>query len=105
MRALALSVPSLRLVLLLARDLPHRGALKRATRPQLWHYCMGRKRNIGRCASEEDAARAYDCAAVQAHGPGAGRNLPGEAISEPPASLGEKRKRRSRSRYIGVESE
>jgi hypothetical protein len=30
-----------------------------------------RQRRIGYYASEEDAARAYDCAAVQAHGPGA----------------------------------
>jgi hypothetical protein len=31
----------------------------------------------GSCyASEEGAARAYDCAAVQAHGPGAERNFP-----------------------------
>jgi AP2-like factor (euAP2 lineage) len=51
--------------------------------------CMTRrhlgKQHIGRFASEEDAARAYDCAAVQAHGPGAERNFPGEAISELPA--------------------
>jgi hypothetical protein len=39
---------------------------------------------VGAFASEEDAARAYDCAAVQAHGPGAERNFPGEAINELP---------------------
>jgi hypothetical protein len=49
------------------------------------------RRCIGYFASEEDAARAYDCAAVQAHGPGAERNFPGEAISEPPVALGRKR--------------
>jgi hypothetical protein len=45
-----------------------------------------RTRHVGRYASEEDAARAYDCAAVQAHGPGAKRNFPGEttATSETP---------------------
>jgi hypothetical protein len=58
-----------------------------------------RQRHVGSFASEEDAARAYDFAAVQAHGPGAKRNCPGEAISEPPASKG---KQRSSSRYIGV---
>jgi hypothetical protein len=61
-----------------------------------------RLQHIGCYASEEDAARAYDCAAVQAHGPGAKRNFPGEAISEPPATVGEKQKQRSSSRYIGV---
>jgi hypothetical protein len=45
-----------------------------------------RPRFIGSFASEEDAARAYDCAAVQAHGPGATRNFPGEAISEAPVT-------------------
>jgi hypothetical protein len=42
--------------------------------------------------SQEDAARAYDYAAVQAHGPGAERNFPGEAINELPVTLGEERK-------------
>ena len=41
-----------------------------------------RSRHIGSYASEEDAARAYDCAAVEVHGPGAKRNFPGEAVSE-----------------------
>jgi hypothetical protein len=40
--------------------------------------------SIGYYASVEDAARAYDCAAVQAHGPDAKRNFPGEDVSEPP---------------------
>jgi hypothetical protein len=61
-----------------------------------------RKQHIGRCASEEDAARAYDCAAVQAHGPGAKRNFPGEDISEAPETVGEERKQRSSSHCIGV---
>jgi hypothetical protein len=61
-----------------------------------------RVRHVGSFASEKDAARAYDCAAVQAHGPGANRNFPGEAISEPPAAVGEERKQRSSSRFIGV---
>jgi hypothetical protein len=60
------------------------------------------QRHIGYYASEEDAARAYDCAAVQAHGPGAKRNFPDEAISELPVSLGEERKQRTSSRYMGV---
>jgi hypothetical protein len=51
-----------------------------------------RKRQIGRYASEEDAARAYDCAAVQARGPGSKRNFPGEDISELPVTVGEERK-------------
>jgi AP2-like factor (euAP2 lineage) len=61
-----------------------------------------RGRQIGRYASEEDAGRAYDYAAVQAHGPGAERNFPDEPISEPPATVGEERKQRGSSRYIGV---
>jgi hypothetical protein len=49
------------------------------------------------------AARAYDCAAVQARGPGAERNFPGEAVRELPVTVGEERKQRSSSsRYIGV---
>jgi hypothetical protein len=45
-----------------------------------------RKGFTGSDASEEDAARACDCAAVQARVPGAKRNFPGDttAISEPP---------------------
>jgi hypothetical protein len=60
------------------------------------------EQHIGRYASEEDAARAYDCAAVQAHGPGARRNFPDETISEPPVTVGEQKKQRSSSRYVGV---
>jgi hypothetical protein len=61
-----------------------------------------RQKHIGCFASEEDAARAYDCAAVQAHGPGAKRNFPGEDISELPETVGDKQKQRSSSGYIGV---
>jgi hypothetical protein len=42
---------------------------------------------IGRFASEADAARAYDCAAVRAHGPDAKRNCPGEAMGELPSAF------------------
>ncbi|KAG1666396.1 hypothetical protein FOA52_006505 [Chlamydomonas sp. UWO 241] len=59
-----------------------------------------RPRRIGSYASEVDAARAYDCAAVKLHGPGwPKRNFPGEVISEPPVSLGAKRKERKASRF------
>jgi hypothetical protein len=51
---------------------------------------------------EAAAASEYDSAVVQAHGPGAKRNFPGEAISELPVTVGEERKQRSSSRYIGV---
>jgi hypothetical protein len=61
-----------------------------------------RQRFVVRYASEEDAARAYDFAAVQAHGPGAKRNFPGETISEPPATKGEEQRQRGSSRYLGV---
>jgi hypothetical protein len=61
-----------------------------------------RSQHLGYFTSEEDAARAYDCAALKAHGPSAKRNFPGEAISETPATLGEQRQQRSSSRYIGV---
>jgi AP2-like factor (euAP2 lineage) len=61
-----------------------------------------RSQHVGYYASEEDAARAYDCAAVQAHGPGAERNFPGEDISELPEAVGGERRQRSSSRYVGV---
>jgi hypothetical protein len=38
------------------------------------------------------------CASVQAHGPGAKRNFPGETTCELPVTVGEKRKQRSSSR-------
>jgi hypothetical protein len=68
----------------------------------LKHPQTKRQQHIGAFSSEEDAARAYDCAAVQAHGPGAKRNFPDEAISELPETVGEERKQRSSSRYVGV---
>jgi hypothetical protein len=69
---------------------------------QIWDRQTGRRRRIGCFASEEDAAQAYDCAAVQAHGPGAKRNFPGEATSELPLTVGEERKQHNSSHYIGV---
>jgi hypothetical protein len=47
------------------------------------------KQYIGAYASEEDAARAYDCAAVKLLGLDTKRNFPGELISEPPESRGD----------------
>jgi AP2-like factor (ANT lineage) len=61
-----------------------------------------RTRHIGYFASEEDAGRAYDAAAVQTHGPGAERNFPGEAIIELPVTVGQEQKQRGSSRYVGV---
>jgi hypothetical protein len=49
---------------------------------------------IGYFASEEDAARAYDRAAVEAGKPDTKRNFPGETISELPVSSGGVRKRK-----------
>jgi hypothetical protein len=72
---------------------------KSSFRVSLWDPQTKRSRHVGSYASEEDAARAYDCAAVQARGPGAERNFPDETISELPATVGEERKS---SRYIGV---
>ena len=63
-------------------------------RAQLTDPQTKRSHKIGRYASEEDAARAHDYASVQAHGPGATRNFPGEAISELPVTVGEERKKR-----------
>jgi hypothetical protein len=60
------------------------------------------RRQIGRYASEEDAARAYDCAAVQAIGPGAERNFPDEIITELPVSRGDEQRSRRTSNYVGV---
>ncbi|KAG1655816.1 hypothetical protein FOA52_008379 [Chlamydomonas sp. UWO 241] len=68
---------------------------------QLYDPQTKRQYHIGAYASEEDAARAHDFAAVQAHGPRAKRNVPGEDISEPPVSRGEERKKQSSS-YVGV---
>jgi hypothetical protein len=54
-------------------------------RAELYDPQTKRGKYIGYFASEEDAARAYDFAAVQAHGPGANRNFPGEAAGELPS--------------------
>jgi hypothetical protein len=51
-----------------------------------------RQRHVGYFTSAEIAARAYDCAAVRAHGPGAKRNFPGEVITEMPATVRVERK-------------
>ncbi|KAG1656548.1 hypothetical protein FOA52_011500 [Chlamydomonas sp. UWO 241] len=67
-----------------------------------WDPETKRTQSFGSYTSEEDAARAYDCAAVQAHGPGAKRNFPGETISEQPVTVGEKAKQRKSSHFIGV---
>jgi hypothetical protein len=69
---------------------------------QLRYPQTKRTQHIGYYTAEEDAARAYDWAAVQAHGPGAKRNFPDETISEAPVTVGEQKKQRSSSRYIGV---
>jgi hypothetical protein len=53
-------------------------------------------RHVGSFACEEDAAKAYARAAVQAYGPGAERNFAGEAVSELPETVGAERKRRRR---------
>ncbi|KAG1672828.1 hypothetical protein FOA52_004632 [Chlamydomonas sp. UWO 241] len=70
-------------------------------RVELWDPQTQRKQHIGSYASEEDAARVYDYAAVQMHGPKfKGRCFPTELISEPPVSLGDKRKERKSTRII-----
>jgi hypothetical protein len=56
-----------------------------------------RQRYIGCFTSEEDAARAYDRAAVEAGKPDTKRNFPDEDISEPPVSSGGVRKRKNTS--------
>ncbi|KAG1673857.1 hypothetical protein FOA52_012882 [Chlamydomonas sp. UWO 241] len=68
----------------------------------LWDTQTKRNRHVGNFASEEDAARAYDCAAVQSRGPCARRNFPREAISELPETVGGERKPRKSSLHIGV---
>jgi hypothetical protein len=70
---------------------------------KLWDPQTKRLRYIGSFASEEDAARAYDRAAVQQLGSDAKRNFPDEDISELPVSSGGGRKLQgSSSRYRGV---
>ncbi|KAG1660109.1 hypothetical protein FOA52_015089 [Chlamydomonas sp. UWO 241] len=55
---------------------------------------------VGFYDTEEDAARAYDCAAVKMHGSEC--NFPDEVINEAPVSRGAERKERKTSRFIGV---
>ncbi|KAG1671916.1 hypothetical protein FOA52_003483 [Chlamydomonas sp. UWO 241] len=72
-------------------------------RVQLRNPHTKRLQHIGTYASEEDAARAYDYAAVEMHGPECTeRNFPGELISERPVSLGDEMTERNTSRFIGV---
>ncbi|KAG1670513.1 hypothetical protein FOA52_015378 [Chlamydomonas sp. UWO 241] len=54
---------------------------------RLWDPEVKGNQYIGRYISEEDAARAYDCAAVKMFGPGCkGRNFPGDVIGEAAAA-------------------
>ncbi|KAG1666834.1 hypothetical protein FOA52_009458 [Chlamydomonas sp. UWO 241] len=71
---------------------------------ELWDPQTERQQHVGRYASREDAARAYDWAAVKMHGPGyTERNFPGELISEPPPVLPvDEMGRHKTSRYTGV---
>ncbi|KAG1671919.1 hypothetical protein FOA52_003486 [Chlamydomonas sp. UWO 241] len=76
---------------------------KKTWTAQLWNLHTKIQKHIGTYASEENAARAYDWATVKMHGPECTeRNFPGEVISEPPASLGDERRERKRSRFKGV---
>ncbi|KAG1671908.1 hypothetical protein FOA52_003475 [Chlamydomonas sp. UWO 241] len=69
----------------------------------LWDSKTKCQQHIGYYASEEDAARAYDCAAVELYGPDYTKhNFPGELISEPPVSLGDKRREGKSSGFKGV---
>ncbi|KAG1661851.1 hypothetical protein FOA52_011618 [Chlamydomonas sp. UWO 241] len=74
-----------------------------AWRAWLWDPKTKRLKNIGTYTSEEDAARAYDYAAVEMHGPECtDRNFPDEVVSEPPVSLGDEMRERKTSDFIGV---
>jgi hypothetical protein len=66
-------------------------------RVHLYDLLTKRQRHIGNYASEEDAARAYDCAAVLAQGPDTKRNFPGKDVSEAPETVGETRKQHNSS--------
>ncbi|KAG1673236.1 hypothetical protein FOA52_013116 [Chlamydomonas sp. UWO 241] len=72
-----------------------------------WRVCVydgqtRRPQNVGRYASEEDAARAYDFAAVQQRGKGTERNFPGEDISELPVAVERRKQPRGSSCFLGV---
>jgi hypothetical protein len=54
---------------------------------QLWDPQTKRRQHVGCYASEEDATRAYGCAAVQASGPGAKRNFPPASIDANPVAV------------------
>ncbi|KAG1669452.1 hypothetical protein FOA52_004085 [Chlamydomonas sp. UWO 241] len=74
---------------------------------QLWDPQTKRNKRIGAHTFEEDAARAYDCAAVKMHGPGyTKRNFPDELISVALASRGDARsshyKEQKRAQNIGM---
>jgi hypothetical protein len=78
----------------------HKGAS--AWRADLWDPQLQRRERIGSFASEEEAAKAYDYTALQIQGPHAKRNFPDELITEPPVSMGDLRRERKTSRYLGV---
>ncbi|KAG1659229.1 hypothetical protein FOA52_008998 [Chlamydomonas sp. UWO 241] len=77
----------------------HKGAS--AWRADLWDPQLQRRERIGSFASEEEAARAYDYTALQIQGPNAKRNF-AELITEPPVSMGDLRRERKTSMYLGV---
>jgi hypothetical protein len=88
-----------------AKSSSYKGVSKTASEwvAQLYDPQTKSRHYIGLYDSEEDAARAYDCAAVKLRGPGnAKRNFPGEVISEPLVSLGDKMRERKTSRFTGV---
>ncbi|KAG1657384.1 hypothetical protein FOA52_007584 [Chlamydomonas sp. UWO 241] len=77
--------------------------IRKAWEVHLWDPQTKRQRSIGQYSSEDDAARAYDCAAMKMHGPEySERNFPGKIVTEPPASRGDEQRGRKTSRYIGV---
>ncbi|KAG1669321.1 hypothetical protein FOA52_014883 [Chlamydomonas sp. UWO 241] len=78
---------------------------KAAWQASLWDPKTKRQHLIGFYASEEDAARAYDCAAVKALGSGTELNFPGEATGEPPASLGDEWRESQSLSYLGASAE
>ncbi|KAG1659226.1 hypothetical protein FOA52_008995 [Chlamydomonas sp. UWO 241] len=63
---------------------------------------LKRLAHIGYYATEEEAARAYDWAALNMQGHDAKRNFPHELVTAPPVSTGERRRERKTSKYLGV---